>query len=131
VEIWLGGEQLSPAQQQLIQRAFGCKVRNAYGASEFYSMAFECAKGQLHLNDDWVILEAVDERMQAVALGTLSHTTLLTNLANRTQPLLRYRLQDRIRFVAQPCACGCAFPVIQVEGRADDTWGSWGWIANR
>ena len=121
LEIWLGGEQLSSNQRDLLRRAFGCTVRNAYGASEFYSIAFECAHGQLHVNDDWVILEAVDAQLRPVAAGELSHTTLLTNLANRVQPLLRYRLDDRIRWVPGRCACGCAFPVIQVEGRADDT----------
>lgn len=120
-EIWLGGEQVSPAQRHALESAFGCMVRNAYGASECYSIAFECAQGQLHVNHDWVILEAVDANLQAVSVGELSHTTLLTNLANRTQPLLRYQLDDRIRFVPEPCACGCAFPVIELQGRADDT----------
>lgn len=120
-EIWLGGEQVSSAQRRILQANFSGKVRNAYGASEFYSIAFECAHGQLHVNDDWVILEAIDSQRQPVALGELSHTTLLTNLANRTQPLLRYQLDDQIRFVPQPCTCGCTFPVIDVQGRADDT----------
>lgn len=121
VEIWLGGEQVSPMQRQLLNAVFGCPVRNAYGASEFYSIAFECALGRLHVNSDWVILEAVDRHLQPVAPGELSDTTLLTNLANRTQPLLRYQLEDRIRFMPGRCECGCAFPVIEVEGRADDT----------
>ena len=119
-EVWLGGEQLSGAQRRLLQQTWHCTVRNSYGASEFYSMAFECAQGRLHLNDDWVILEGVDARGRAVAAGEFSHTTLLTNLANHVQPLLRYQLADRVRFVPGPCPCGCAFPVIEVQGRADD-----------
>lgn len=120
-EVWLGGEQLSPAQRRTLQSAFGCTVRNAYGASEFYSIAFECALGHLHLNDDWVVLEALDAQLRPVSPGVLSSVTLLTNLANQTQPLLRYRLDDLVRFAAAPCACGCAFPVIEVHGRCDDT----------
>jgi phenylacetate-coenzyme A ligase PaaK-like adenylate-forming protein len=120
-EVWLGGEQVSAMQRERLVQAFGCTVRNAYGSSEFYSMAFECSHGQLHLNSDWVVLEAVDAHMRPVPAGELSHCALLTNLANATQPLLRYRLDDRIRFVAQPCRCGSAFAAIQVEGRADET----------
>jgi phenylacetate-CoA ligase len=119
-EVWLGGEQFSGAQRELLQRGFGCRVRNTYGCSEFYSMAFECPLGRLHLNDDWVILEGVDEQHRPVPPGVFSHTTLLTNLANLTQPLLRYELTDRVCFDAAPCACGCALPTIAVQGRADD-----------
>ncbi|CAD5375068.1 Coenzyme F390 synthetase-like protein [Rubrivivax sp. A210] len=120
-ELWLGGEQLSAAQRELVRGAFGCPVRNSYGASEFFSMAFECSEGRLHLNDDWVILEPVDRHLRPVAPGEESHTTLLTNLANRTQPLLRYELADRVRFTCEACSCGNAFPVIEVQGRADHT----------
>jgi phenylacetate-CoA ligase len=119
-ELWLGGEQLSHTQRALLQRAFGCTVRNAYGCSEFYSLAFECPQGRMHLNSDWAILECVDAQHRPVAPGEFSDTTLLTNLANLTQPLLRYELNDRVRFDPAPCPCGGALPVIEVQGRADD-----------
>jgi phenylacetate-coenzyme A ligase PaaK-like adenylate-forming protein len=118
-ELWLGGEQLTPAQRGEIRGAFDCPVRNSYGASEFYSIAFECAHGQLHLNDDWVILEGLDRKGGPTPPGEFSHTTLLTNLANRIQPLLRYEMTDRVRFVPGACVCGSAFPVIEVQGRSD------------
>ncbi|MDP1901743.1 MAG: hypothetical protein Q8K96_15005 [Rubrivivax sp.] len=117
-ELWLGGEPLMPAQRERLHGAFGCTVRNSYGSSEFRSIAYECRHGSLHLNDDWVILEAVDEHWRAVPPGVLSHTTLLTNLANLTQPLLRCELPDRVRFLTEPCPCGSALPVIEVQGRA-------------
>jgi phenylacetate-CoA ligase len=120
-ELWLGGEQLSAAQRLLLGRTFGCPVRNNYGASECYSIACACPLGQLHLNDDWVVLETLDRQGRPVAPGEDAHTVALTNLANRTQPLLRYVLTDRVRFLAAPCACGSRFPVIEVQGRADDT----------
>ena len=46
-------------------------------------------------------------------------TTLLTNLANHVQPLIRYDLGDRVTVHAAPCACGSALPVIDVQGRSD------------
>jgi phenylacetate-coenzyme A ligase PaaK-like adenylate-forming protein len=46
---------------------------------------------------------------------------LLTNLANRVQPLIRYDLGDTVTMHEAPCACGSAFPALSVEGRCDDT----------
>jgi len=120
-EVWLGGEQLSAAQRAQVGTAFGCVVRNNYGASECYSIAWECARGRLHVNDDWVILEPVDAQGRPVPDGKLSHSVLLTHLANRTQPLIRYRLDDRIRRLPDACACGSAFSAIEVQGRSADT----------
>ena len=120
-EVWVGGEQLSAEQRTRIRAAFGCKLHNNYGASECYAMAWECAEGLLHLNHDWVILEPVDRRLRPVPAGEASHSVLLTNLANHTQPLLRYRLGDSVRFLPGRCACGSAFPAFEVQGRADHT----------
>jgi phenylacetate-coenzyme A ligase PaaK-like adenylate-forming protein len=120
-ELWLGGEQLSAAQRLHLGRSFACPVRNNYGASECYSIACACPLGQLHLNDDWVVLETLDAQGRPVAPGEEAHTVALTNLANRAQPLLRYVLTDRVRYLATRCACGSRFPAIEVQGRADDT----------
>lgn len=120
-EVWVGGEQISPAQRTQIRAAFGCTVRSNYGASECFSIACECAHGTLHVNDDWVILEPVDDRLRPVPNGQLSHAVLLTNLANRVQPLIRYRLDDRIRVLPAGCPCGSTFTAIEVQGRSADT----------
>jgi phenylacetate-CoA ligase len=109
-ETWLGGERLDAFQRTTIADAFGT-VRDGYGASECLSIASACVHGRLHLHADWVILEP-DPGGDGV---------LLTNLANRVQPLLRYRLGDRVRWFDDPCPCGSAWPSIAVDGRADDT----------
>ena len=119
-EIWTGGETLSPAMRACIASAFGADVRNSYGASEFLPIAWECAQGRLHVNADWVILEAVDAHLRPVPAGRLSHTTLLTNLANHLQPLIRFDIGDRIVLGHESCPCGSALPVVQVQGRCDD-----------
>ena len=120
-EVWVGGEQLTNEQRLQIRSAFGAVLRNNYGASEFFTMAWECPQGRLHLNDDWLVLEPVDKRGRPVPPGEASHSVLLTNLANQVQPLIRYRLGDSLRFEPQACPCGSRFPVIEVQGRADHT----------
>jgi len=119
-EVWTGGETLSTPVRRHIEQAFGCALRNSYGASEFLPIAWECGEGRLHVNADWVILEPVDEQMRPVATGRPSHTTLLTNLANHVQPLIRFDIGDRIVLGAEPCACGSALPLVEVQGRRDD-----------
>jgi phenylacetate-coenzyme A ligase PaaK-like adenylate-forming protein len=90
--------------------------------SEFMGIAFDCDRGRLHLNADWLVLEPVDASFRPVPPGRASYTTLLTNLANRVQPIVRYDLGDSVTEIPGPCPCGSPLPPIQVEGRRDDRW---------
>jgi phenylacetate-CoA ligase len=119
-EIWTGGEVLSPAMRRYVSEAFGCPITNCYGASEFLSLAFECNQGHLHLNSDWAILESVDQQGRPVQAGQAGFTTLLTNLANHVQPLIRYDLGDIITIQPKPCSCGSSLPWMEVVGRNDE-----------
>jgi phenylacetate-coenzyme A ligase PaaK-like adenylate-forming protein len=127
-----GAESLSAAAHARIEDAFHCLVRDAYGATEFQGIALECEQGWLHVNADWALLEPVGEEYQPVAVGQQSSTVLLTNLANRVQPLIRYDLGDSIVVRPDPCPCGNPLPAIHVEGRRDELLrlqdASGGWI---
>src|SRR5262249_56343875 len=83
-------------------------------------IAYGCDEGWLHVNSDWVVLEPVDSAFRPTPPGETSHTALLTNLANRAQPIVRYDLGDSITPKGEPCACGNPLPAIKVEGRRDD-----------
>jgi len=115
------GESLAPRVRERVEVAFGTHVWNNYSASEAGVIAFECTSGRLHLNADWYVLEPVDEEYRLVPPGEPSRTVLLTNLANRVQPVIRYELGDSITFDTDPCPCGRLLPTIRVEGRTDDT----------
>jgi phenylacetate-coenzyme A ligase PaaK-like adenylate-forming protein len=114
------GESLPPANRQRVEAVFGQRVRETYGASEIQIAAFECHRGRLHVNADWVILEPVDENYQPVPPGEPSRTVLATSLSNRVQPIIRYDLADRITVFPDPCPCGSPLPSIRVEGRTDE-----------
>ena len=45
---------------------------------------------------------------------------LVTNLANRVQPLIRTTWATGCSWLPAPCACGSPFPVLRVEGRSGD-----------
>ncbi|WP_233160099.1 phenylacetate--CoA ligase family protein [Pseudonocardia sp. MH-G8] len=115
-----GGETLAAGEYQRIARAFNATVRDGYAATECLFMAYRCQHGWLHVNADWVLLEPVDADHQPVPPGQRSHTVLLTNLANRIQPILRYDLGDSIEARPQPCPCGDPLPAIGLQGRAGD-----------
>ena len=120
VSLWSGGECLPASTRAEIEAAFGCRVSNEYGASECLSIAFGCREGWLHVNADWVLLEPVDDDYRPTPPGEPSRTVLLTNFANRVQPIIRYDLGDSIVVKREPCACGSPLPAIEVEGRHDD-----------
>jgi phenylacetate-CoA ligase len=114
------GETLTDAVRQQIAATFRCRVGNYYGSSEAVGLTYECKRHQLHVNSDWYILEPVDEHDQPVPSGQLSHAVLVTNLANRVQPILRYKMGDRVTISPDTCPCGSPFPVIDVIGRTDE-----------
>jgi len=115
-----GGETLTDDLRERVRRAFPSlkyDIVDTYGCTECLVLSFECSRGRQHVNEDWVILEAVDEAMRPVPDGTLSATVLLTVLANDVQPFIRYDLGDCLRFYTDPCPCGSPFRSFQVEGR--------------
>ena len=118
--VWSGGETLTAHAKAEIEHAFGCRVMNEYGASECLSIAYTCSCGWMHANAEWAIVEPVDARGRPCGPGTTSHTVLLTNLANRVQPVIRYDLGDRLRMAPVPCRCGDARPAFRVDGRRDE-----------
>ncbi|MDT7746143.1 MAG: hypothetical protein QOE59_5221, partial [Actinomycetota bacterium] len=64
--------------------------------------------------------EPVDADHRPVPPGELSHTVLVSNLANRVQPVLRYDLGDSVLLRPDLCPCGSPFPAIRVQGRTAD-----------
>ncbi|MFZ6030659.1 MAG: phenylacetate--CoA ligase family protein [Chloroflexota bacterium] len=113
-------EPLSDENRALIQQAFGVPPRNNYGCSEGGVMGYECKQGHMHLNADWVLFEPVDAAHQPIPAGQLSDRTLITNLANRVMPIIRYELGDRVSLSPEACSCGITLPVVNVEGRTDE-----------
>lgn len=118
--IMTGGEKLNDDVRQHLSEVFGCYVQTNYSCTEGGIVACECTKRHFHINDDWVILEAVDENNQPVPFGTQSTKVLLTNLANRVCPIIRFEITDRIVMHNEPCACGNSKPWLTLEGRTDD-----------
>lgn len=118
--IMTGGEHLSETTRERLSHVFNCRVQTNYSCTEGGTVACECTEHHFHVNDDWVILEAVDENNNPVPFGTQSSKVLLTNLANSVCPFIRFEITDRITMYNTPCKCGCTRPWLTLEGRTDD-----------
>lgn len=120
VIIMTGGEYLSESLRKRLAEAFGCYVQTSYSCTEGGSIGCECREGHFHVNDDWIIVEPVDEMGQPVPNGVRADKILLTNLFNFTQPFIRYEVSDRVIMQEEPCRCGNPSPWLTLEGRSDD-----------
>ena len=108
--------------RQKIERTWNVTPFNYYGMTEAISLACDCSFHRgLHVFEDLVIMEVVDEDNNPVEDGSSGSKILITNLYNYTQPLIRYEVSDIITTLGGYCPCGRPFRLIAgVEGRSDD-----------
>ncbi len=120
--VMCSSEVLSPEAATIIERAWGARPFNVYASTETAAVASECRLHRMHLCEDLVIPEAVDEKSRPVPAGTLGAKILVTVLFSRTQPLIRYEMSDRVSLSTEQCGCGLPFRVLsEIEGRAEDS----------
>jgi phenylacetate-coenzyme A ligase PaaK-like adenylate-forming protein len=126
-QIIVTSENLTAVARQRIEAATGVTVLDTYGAGECLFLTNGCQRGLgSHINADWVVFENVDADGLPVPLGQVGQKVLITNLANRLQPLIRYELPDQVRLATEDCGCGNRLPRIeQIVGRASDLF----WVA--
>lgn len=102
--------------------AWGVAPFNIYGTTETGMLACDCDRhAGLHVFEDLVHVEVVDDGGRAVPDGTPGSRILITNLINRAQPLIRYELTDLVTISPEPCPCGRPYKLIEkIDGRTDD-----------
>ncbi len=122
VRVSTNSEPLIEDDRQVIHQAWDCALHNLWGSTEIGVHAVGCSSGPgLHVCEDEVILERVDDSGAPVPPGEPASRTLVTGLANRTFPFIRYDLGDQVTVLSGECACGSAYArVADIEGRRDD-----------
>ena len=116
-----GGEQMNAEIRRRIRAAWGSDPFDYYGTVEGGTHAVECREGRrMHVMDDELLLEVVDDRGRPVPAGEQGARTLVTPLWRTTQPLIRYEIADRVRLSRDDdCPCGRPFAVLdEIQGRA-------------
>lgn len=121
--IYVASEVLTPQTRKRVKEAWGDDPFNQYAATETASIAAEhqnCRR--LHFFEDLVITEIVDEQYRPVPAGEYGAKILVTTLFSRTQPLIRYELNDSVRVSNESHACSLPFAVLEsIQGRVEDS----------
>ncbi|HKF55953.1 MAG TPA: phenylacetate--CoA ligase family protein, partial [Blastocatellia bacterium] len=114
-------EVLTPDQRARIARAWGRQPYNLYGSTES-AIAAECERHSgLHVFEDVMIPEVVDEDGAPVLPGNYGDRLVITALFRRTQPLIRYEISDMVRMSPEHCSCGRVFGLIDgIQGRVEE-----------
>lgn len=105
-------EKIFESYQEEIQKAFGQRMISEYGAAETGIIAFECPKGNMHLNMEGVIVEEIDQEI------------VVTNLQMHAFPIIRYQLGDYIKLAPKTAICDCGMQhliIEEVTGRIGQT----------
>ena len=83
-------ELLTKEAYDRIHAAFQCPVLNNYCMTEGGEIAMTHGSHDLYLNDDWIIVEPMEEG------------AYITDLTNYVQPIIRYYVNDRVRISQSP-----------------------------
>jgi putative adenylate-forming enzyme len=120
--IFVSSEVLTEETRQLVKAAWDHAPFNEYATTETGGLAAEYGSGgQMVLFEDLAIVEIVDELNRPVPPGVYGDKVLVTTLFSRTQPLIRYQLNDRVRLAAGPTPLTLPFARIDdIQGRVED-----------
>jgi phenylacetate-CoA ligase len=113
-------ERLYDHQRELIQGVFGCPVANGYGGRDAGFIAHQCPAGGMHLTHEDIIVEIMDTEGRALPPGKPGEI-VVTHLATRDFPFIRYRTGDVGVLDDSPCTCGRTLPLLkEIQGRSTD-----------
>jgi len=113
-------ERLYDDQRQQISEVFGCPVANGYGGRDAGFIAHACSAGSMHITAEDIIVEIVDQQGAPVPAGQAGEI-VVTHLATRDFPFIRYRTGDIGVLDSKPCSCGRGLPVLkEIQGRSTD-----------
>ena len=114
-------EKLTSSMRKSIEKAFQCKVFDAYSGVEACGLISENSYGELLFSPDTGVLEILDESGKDVGNGE-SGSVISTGFMNYDQPLIRYNIGDRVKLSKnQETKSGLKMLKIdEIEGRVED-----------
>ena len=117
-----GSEVLTQETRHRAVLAWGDVLFNNYGTTDCGGIGAECNQHRgMHLQEDLAIVEVVDRDNRLVPSGVYGEKLLVTVLGSRTQPLIRYELDDSLRLSSDQCPCGRVFTLIEdIQGRVEE-----------
>lgn len=115
-------EMLYDHQRSQIQGTFGCPVANGYGGRDAGFIAHQCPIGSMHITAEDIIVEIVDDSGDVLPAGE-SGEIVVTHMATRGFPFVRYKTGDigALDAPGAACSCGRGLPVLKdLVGRSTD-----------
>ena len=119
-----GSEPLTAEMRERIHEAWGIEPGEYYSTTEAPTIASSTPDHPraLEIFEDQCVVEIVDEENRPVPSGTPGAKVLVTNLENRTLPLIRYELADRVTESPEPNPAGRPYRHLAgIDGRTADT----------
>lgn len=115
-------EVLTDETVRRVEDAWGAPPLNVYAATEAPGIAMASLdRVGMHVCEESVVLEVVDDDGGPVPPGEPGTKVLLTSLVNRAQPLIRYELADVLVLENGPDPSGRPFTrIARVDGRSGD-----------
>lgn len=116
-----GAEVIHERNRQLYRKHFGVELSEFYGSVEMGTMAYETpAHDGLHLCEDLIYFEFLDEHDQPIAPGQLGRV-VVTDLTRTTMPFIRYDHGDLAIVENQTDSTGQPVRrIVQIMGRDED-----------
>lgn len=114
--IEISGESHSKQDIETIKKVFGKTPYDEYCTTEGF-IAGCCEEGKLHLSEDTLIAEILDEHGNIVEFGR--GELILTYLYSFDFPFIRYNTGDIVEITQEQCECGRNLKVIRnIDGRS-------------
>lgn len=118
--VFCTSERLYDHQRELISRLFGCPVANGYGGRDAGFIAHQCPHGSMHITAEDIVVEIIDGEGRVLPPGEAGEI-VVTHLATRDYPFIRYRTGDIGTLSEETCSCGRGLPVLKdIQGRSTD-----------
>ena len=113
-------ERLYDYQRSKIEQVFSCPVANGYGGRDAGFIAHECPAKNMHITAEDIIVEIVDNDGNVLPNGKAGEI-VVTHLATRDFPFIRYRTGDVGVLSDESCSCGRGLPLLkEIQGRTTD-----------
>lgn len=114
--ITTGAESLLSQQKTIIEKAFGAPCRQHYGMAEGVANISECPEGNLHVDEDYSLVEFIP-------INEYQYKIVGTTYTNYAFPLIRYDTGDIAELEDPGKRCKCGRPgrlVKSIDGRIED-----------
>ncbi|WP_120631552.1 CoF synthetase [Ruegeria sp. EL01] len=113
--VYSSAETLDPVDRQVIEAGFALKLGQIYMATEGL-FGVSCSHGNIHLTEDTTKFE-----FEPAGDGLVN--PIVSCFQRQYQIMARYRMNDLLRLMPEPCPCGSPLQAVsEIVGRMDDVF---------